>query len=57
MGGHEDGFPFGLDELPQIIGEQTPVAGIESEREIIEDKEVGVLRQYQAEGHLGTLSV
>lgn len=43
--------------VAQVFDKQTPVSWIEAEREVIQHQQVGILRKYQTESHLRTLSV
>ena len=52
----EYGFMFGLAVFPHVVDEEAAVAGVETQREVIEDKQVGVLCQNEPECHLGALA-
>lgn len=42
MRSKEYGFMFGLTVFPHVVDEEAAVAGVETQREVIEDKQVGV---------------
>ena len=55
VGSQEDGLALGLGIFPQVVHEQAAVAGVETQGEIVQDQEVGILGQDKSQGHLRTL--
>ena len=56
MRGEENGFLLALGVFAQVFHEQTPVAGVEPHRKVVEYEQLGILRQDEPERHLGTLA-
>lgn len=48
---------FGASIVAKIVDEKSAIAGVETEREVVEDKELGVLGEDEAEGDLRPLTV
>ena len=55
MGSQEDGLALGLGIFPQVIHEQAAVTRVETQGEIVQDQEVGILGKDKTQGHLRTL--
>ena len=53
----EDGLPFRLGIVSQVLAEKPAVARIEAEGEIVQHQQVGILGEDEAQGHLGALPV
>ena len=48
-------FVSRLSILPHMIHEQTTITGIQSQREVVQNQQVGILCQYQSQRHLRPL--